>query len=258
MNIVVCYKLAPDAEDIEVKSDGSISLEKAEWIIGEYDLRAVEAAVKLVETVGGKAMALSAGPHQLNNSKAKKDILSRGPDELYLVEDDVLEKADTNLTARVLTAAINKIGGCDLVICGEGSSDMYFQQVGLQLGELLGIPTINSVSKIEMTDGKLTVERSLEEEVEVLDVPLPAALAVTTDINQPRLPTMKEILKASKKPVVEWGLKDLALSGEAAPSVNVLSTRSPKQVNRKQIIIPGSAPEAVQALVSYLNKEGVL
>src|SRR5271169_3951198 len=186
MNIVVCYKLAPDAEDIEVKSDGSISLEKAEWIIGEYDLRAVEAAVKLVETVGGKAMALSVGPHQLSNSKAKKDILSRGPDELYLVEDDVLEKADTNLTARVLAAAIQKIGSCDLVICGEGSSDMYFQQVGLQLGEMLGVPTINSVSKIEMADGKLMVERSLEDEVEVLDIPLPAALAVTTDINQPR------------------------------------------------------------------------
>jgi electron transfer flavoprotein beta subunit len=123
---------------------------------------------------------------------------------------------------------------------------------------LLGVPTINSVSKIEMTDGKLTIERSLEDEVEVLDVPLPAALAVTTDINQPRLPTMKEILKAGKKPVVEWSLKDLALSGEAVPSVNVLSTRSPKQVNRKQIVIPGSTEEAVQALVGYLSKEGVL
>ncbi|MGB9858543.1 MAG: putative electron transfer flavoprotein FixA [Anaerolineae bacterium] len=281
MNIVACCKVTPDPRDIEVKADGSVSLDKAQWIVGEYDLRALEAAVRLVETVGGKVMALSAGPHRINSSSIKKDILSRGPHELYLVVDEALEKADTNLTARVLAAAIKKIGSYDLVLCGEGSSDLYFQQVGLQLGELLGVPTINFISRIEMADGKLTVERSLEEEVEVLDIPLPAVIAVTADINQPRLPTMKEILKAAKKPVVEWSLKDLPLSGEIKPSIRVLrmcsSTqvnlnqvimfpillmlemrRSSKLSNRKQIIMNGSTEEAVRALVDYLTKEGVL
>ncbi len=88
MNIIVCYKLSPDAGDIEVKSDGSISLERAEWIIGGFDLHAIEAGVRLVEAAGGKVLALSAGPHQVDNSRLKKDLLSRGPDELCLVVDD--------------------------------------------------------------------------------------------------------------------------------------------------------------------------
>lgn len=257
MNIVVCFKLTPDAEDIEVKSDGSISLEKAEWIIGDYDLQAIEAGMRLAEATSGKVIGLTAGPHQINNSKLKKDVLSRGPDEMTMIIDDRLAQADTAATSRVLAAAIEKMGGVDLVLCGEGSSDLYFQQVGLQLGERLGLPTLNAISKIDLEDGKLVLERSLEDEVEVLDVPLPAVLSVTTDINQPRLPTMKEILKASKKPVTEWSLADLGME-DAAGKVEVLSTRAPRHVQRKQVIIPGSPDEAVQALIGYLSKEGAL
>ncbi len=258
MNIIVCYKFVPDPEDVVTKPDGSISLDQAEWVISDYDLMAIESAVQLVETHGGKVIALSVGGSQLSNSKGKKDVLSRGPDELYLVIDDALTDADTHLTAQVLAAAIRKIGEFDLVICGEGSSDLYFQQVGLQLGELLGLPTTNAVSKIEVLDGKLVVERSLEDEVEVLETTPPAVISVTTDINQPRLPTMKEILKAGKKPITEWKLSDLELTGKAKKQIEVLSVRSPKQVARKRIKITAKPDEAVQTLIGYLSKEGVL
>lgn len=258
MNIIVCYKLVPDSEDITAKPDGSISIEKAEWVISDYDLMAIETAVQLVEANGGKVMALSVGPSQLGNSKSKKDVLSRGPDELYLVVDDALRDADTSLTARTLAAAAAKLGEYDLILTGEGSADLYFQQVGLQLGEMLGLPTFNAISKVELNDGKLLVERSLEDEVEVLEMSVPAVLSVTTDINQPRLPSMKEILKAGKKPVVEWNLNDLIVQDGSAQRVDVLSVRLPKQVDRKQIKIEGKPEEAVQALVSHLSKEGVL
>jgi len=258
MNIIVCYKLVPDSEDIVTKPDGSISLEQAEWVISDYDLMAIETALRLVEANGGKVMALSVGPSQLSNSKAKKDVLSRGPDELYLVVDDGLRDADTNLTARTLAAAIDKLGEYDLILTGEGSADLYFQQVGLQLGELLGLPTFNAISKVEWSDGNLAIERSLEDEVEVLEVSAPAVFAVTTDINQPRLPSMKEILKAGKKPVVEWTLDDLAIQDGLSQRVEILSVRSPKQVDRKQIRIEGKPEEAAQALIGYLSKEGAL
>lgn len=259
MNIVTCFKFAPDSKDIEVKSDGSVSLEKAEWIISEYDLQAVEAAVKLVETSSGKVMALSAGPQKISNSKLKKDILSRGPNELYLVVDDRLGVNDTYATAAVLAAAIRKLGSVDLVLCGEGSSDLYFQQVGLQVGEMLGWPTVNAVGKIEAASGSnsVVVEQNLEDEVEVLDVPLPAVLCVTTDINQPRLPTMREILKAGQKPVAEWKLPDLGLS-EVKAGVDVISINAPRQVQRKKILIEAKAEDAVQTLIGYLSKEGVI
>ena len=258
MNIVVCCKLAPDAADIQVSSDGSISLERAEWIIGGFDLQAIEAGARLAEASGGKLIALSAGPHQINNSKLKKDLLSRGPDELVLVIDDVLVNADTAMTAAVLAKAIRKIGGVDLVLCGEGSTDLYFQQTGLQVGERLGLPTLNAVSKIESRDGKLVVERSLEDEVEILEVPMPAVLSVTTDINQPGLPTLKEILKAGKKPVTEWTLVNLGLDLSFQNQVEVIRTTAPHHAQRKKIMISGVADEAVYALVVYLNKEGLI
>lgn len=257
MNIVVCVKLAPDAKDIQIKGDGSISVEKAEWVIGQYDLQAVEAGVQLVEAGGGKVMALNAGPIAIANSKLRKDVLSRGPDELYQVVDDSGKMEDTHYTALVLAEAIKKLGQVDLVLCGEGSSDLYFQQAGLQLGEILDLPVFNAVGKITPVSNSVVIERNLEDEVEILDVPLPAVLSVTTDINQPRLASMKEILKAGKKPVTEWKLADLGFS-ETKAGVEVLSTTAPRQVERKKIVIPGSADEAVQTLVGYLSKEGVL
>ncbi len=258
MNIIVCYKYVPDPEDMQVKPDGRISFEGAEWIISDYDLMAIETAVRLVETHGGKVTALSAGPAQLSSSKGKKDVLSRGPDELALVVDDALQGADTHQTAQALAAAIRKIGLFDLIIFGEGSADLYFQQVGLQTGELLGLPVVNAVNKVEMADGRLVVERSLEEDVQVLETSLPAAIAVTTDICQPRLPSMKEILKAGKKPVTEWSLTDLGLDVHSLRSTQVLAVRPPDQVERKRIKISGEPDQAVQQLLNYLSKEGVL
>lgn len=256
MNIVVCAKLVPDPEDIEIGSDGSVSLEKADWMIGEYDLQAIEAGVRLVEARGGKLIALSAGPSQINTSKLKKDLLSRGPDELYLVVDDSLRDADTSVIASVLAAAITKLGQVDLVLCGEGSADLYFQQVGLQLGERLGWPTFNAISKIEARDGKLLVERSLEDEVELLELPLPAALSVTTDINTPRLPTMKMILLATKKTITQVIINDLGVKLEN--QVEIISIKAPYRVTRKQVRITGTSEDAARALVGYFCREGVL
>jgi electron transfer flavoprotein beta subunit len=258
MDIVVCYKLTPDPGDIEIRGDGTISLERAEWVIGGLDLQAIEAGLRLAEATGGKVIALTAGPHQIDNSKLKKDLLSRGPDELYLVVDDALAGADTAVTSQVLAQAIRKLGPVDVVLCGEGSADLYFQQVGIQLGERLGLPTLNAISQIEPVNGKLVVERSLEDEIEVIEVPLPAVLSVTTDINPPRLPTMKEILRASKKPVTQWTLADLELPNPLQNQLDVINTRAPHQVKRKQVIIPGQPDEAARTLVGYLAKEGIV
>jgi electron transfer flavoprotein beta subunit len=257
MNIVTCVKCVPDLQDIEIEADGSVSLEKAEWIIGEYDLQAIEAAVELAESSSGKVMALSAGPQEIRTSKLRKDILSRGPDELYLVVDDRLSVNDTLTTAVALTEAIRKLGCVDLVLFGEGSSDLYFQQVGLQVGEMFGWPTLNCVGKVELSGNNLTVERDLEDEVEVFEIPLPAALCVTAYINQPRLPTMKDILKAGQKPLTEWSLEDLELP-EIESVVDIVSIKAPPQIGRKQIVIEADVEEAVEILINHLRNEGVI
>jgi electron transfer flavoprotein beta subunit len=259
MNIIVCVKITPDPADLDTRSDGTISLDRAEWSIGNFDLQAIEAGVRLAEAnPGSKVTALTAGPAPAASSKLRKDILSRGPDELVVVVDAALSGADTTFTSDVLASAVQKLGGVDLILCGEGSADLYFQQVGIQLGEKLGLPTLNAISKITLEGEALVVERDLDDELEVLEVPLPAVLSLTTDINPPRLPSMKEILRAAKKTVTEFALTDLDLPGEAASQIESGPMKAPPQVQRKQVMIDGSAQEAAQKLVETLRRNGIL
>lgn len=253
MNTVACYKIVPEEQDLIVRPDRTLSWERAEWKIGQYDLCAVEAGMQLCDATGGKLSALSAGTKQLENSKLKKGILSRGPQDLFIIADDALDNADAFQTASALAAAVNKIENVDLVLCGEGSSDLYTQQVGVQLGELLGYPVINAVSKISVQDGKLLVERTLEDEVEVLQIVLPAVISVTTDINLPRIPGMKEILAAGKKPVTQWGLADLGDGKESATKIT--STLAPEQAERKKMLFEGDSEEVMQKLFENLRRE---
>lgn len=251
MKIIACCKLVPEEQDIVVNADRTLALDKADTKISLYDLNAVEAAVELAASTSGTVTALSVGAKRLENSKARKDVLSRGPDELVLVGDPSLEGALPSTTATVLAAAAKK-AEFDLILCGEGSSDLYAQQTGILLGEMLGLPTINNVSKITAGEGKVTVERMLENEVEVLDVPLPAVLSVTSDINVPKIPSMKAILGAGKKPVVAWSLSDLGCTPPALASLQ--SVLAPEMKDRKKIIIEGDADDKIAAFVENLRK----
>ncbi|WP_019240268.1 MULTISPECIES: electron transfer flavoprotein [Bacillus] len=253
MDVVVCYKIVPEEQDIKVLDDQTLSFDKAELKIGQYDLNAVEAGVQLVESEGGKISALTVGTSQVENTKLKKAILSRGPQELYLVSDDSFEKADTYLTAKTLAAAVKKMDHVDLILCGEGSSDVYAQQVGVQLGEMLSMTTLNGISKITPAGDKVIVERTLENEVEVLEVTLPAVLSVTTDINVTRVPSMKDILGAGKKPSTKWQLEDLNLDA-TSKYVETVSTLAPKQVDRQHVIIEGDDADSVAELFKNIRK----
>jgi Electron transfer flavoprotein, beta subunit len=253
MKVIVCYKVVPEELKIEVNPDRSLSFKNAEWKLSQYDLNAVEAAMQLVEAVGGKVSALSVGDEKVDNSKLKKSILARGPEDLYLVKDNQLQGADANQTAAALAAAVTKIG-FDLVLCGEGSADLYAQQVGIQLGEMLKVPVINAVSRITPEGGKLVVERTLEDETEVLEVSLPAVLSVTADINVTRLPGMKEILAAGKKPMIEWDLHKIGIEHDR-PKVLEISTLAPEQTDRKKIRIEGDSERQIAELIEYIRKE---
>lgn len=254
MDIVVCYKIVPEEQDINVLPDNTLSLDKAELKIGQYDLNAVEAGVQITEVFGGKVTALTVGTNQVENTKLKKGVLSRGPHELYLVSDDALAQADSYLTAKVLAAAIKKLGHYDLVLCGEGSSDLYAQQVGVQLGELLGVATMNGVSKITPDGNRVVVERTLENQVEVLEIVLPAVLSVTANINVTRVPSMKDILSAGRKPSTKWNVGDLSLK-DTSKNVETSSTLAPEKVERKHVMIKGDGAEQVAKFYDRLRKE---
>lgn len=254
MKIMTCYKCVPDEQDIAINNaDGTLDFSKADRKISQYDLNAIEAACQLKQQLGdAQVVAMSVGGKALTNAKGRKDVLSRGPDELIVVIDEQFEQALPHHTATALAAAAQK-SGFDLLICGDGSSDLYAQQVGLLVGEALNIPAINGVSKIlSLTDSTLTVERELEDEVETLSIPLPAVIAVSTDINTPQIPSMKAILGAAKKPVQVWSPADIGLN--SVPAYSVQQVAAPKQRERQRVVIEGDGEEQIAAFVENLRK----
>ena len=148
--------------------------------------------------------------------------------------------------------ALETIDGYDLVLCGTGSSDMYSQVVGIQVGALLGIPALNNVTDIQVTEDGIEAERTLENIVERFALPLPAVLSVSSEINVPGVPAMRDILKAGKKPV-----DVVKPEAAAAATAETLSQLAPEQQERRQNIIEGDNEEAVDALVSFLKKEAL-
>lgn len=229
MKVVACYKVVRDEQDLQVGPDGSVDLDRAGLRVGDYDLNAIEAGVQLAATTSGAVTGLSVGGEELRDTKLRKAVLSRGLDEAVAVVDPALTSADAQSTAEVLAAGVAAIGDCELVLCGEGSADRYSQQVGAQLAARLGVPYVNGVTRIEASGGVVVVDRALEDEVETLRVPLPAVLSVTSDANVPRIPSMKDILGAGRKPFGEKSLADLGIavpqplavtSAEVAPAAH--------------------------------------
>ncbi|MGU5528695.1 electron transfer flavoprotein FixA [Aeromonas hydrophila] len=254
MKIITCYKSVPDEQDIIVNStDGSLDISKADAKISQYDLNAIEVACELKQQQSDvQVIAMSIGGKALTNAKGRKDVLSRGPDELVVVIDDQFECSLPHQTAIGLAATAKKVG-FDLIICGDGSADLYAQQVSLLLGEALDVPAINGISKIlSLSDSHIVVERSLEDETETLNISLPAVIAVSTDINTPQIPSMKAILGAAKKPVQVWNSADIGI--DQVGTLSVQQVAAPKQKVRQRIIIEGDNAEQIATFADHLRK----
>lgn len=253
MKIITCCKLVIDEKDIVIHKDRSVDITSAGAKISQMDLNAIEAARLLVVDEHDIVIALSAGGSLLSQSKLRKDLLSRGPDALYLVQGQRLEQLTPKETAQALALAANKIG-YDLILFGEGSDDVYAQQVGLLVGGILGLPAVNAVSGISLDGDSVLVQRTLENEIEELRLPLPAVLSVTSDINVPILPTMKAILAAGKKTIVVWNEADIGWLPPSVPDVETVNVRALAQTVRKRILLEGSLSDAVAVITEQVCK----
>ncbi|MGA9350818.1 MAG: electron transfer flavoprotein subunit beta/FixA family protein [Anaerolineae bacterium] len=267
MNIVVCLKQIPDLQQIRIK-DRKPLLEGAPLIFGDMDKNALEEAVRLKEKLvlseaegveGTKVTALAMGRAKLKDGI--KEALAIGADEAVLLMDPLFAGSDSMGTAKTLAKAIEKIGEYDLILCGEGSTDNYSGQMGPRLAEILDLPQITYVRELEVEDNRIKAVRNMEESFEVVETELPALVTVANEINQPRLASLRDILKAARKPVQEWTAADLRLSedevGAKGAVMEVVSNLAPEQ-ERKQVVFKGDLDEVTENLVNALTKEGVL
>ncbi|MBI2863598.1 MAG: electron transfer flavoprotein subunit beta/FixA family protein [Chloroflexi bacterium] len=225
--MVVCIKQIPDPETpaaqfkIDSATNKVIPAQGVPPKISPFDENAVEAAVQLKEKVGGKVSVISMGAKQA--SEALKTAVAMGCDEGFLLDDPAFADGDSATTATVLAAAINKIGACDLVVTGRQAGDWDAGQVGSGLAEILGVPAVMPARGIEVSDSMATVQRVVDDGYEVIEVPLPAVISVSNEINTPRYPTLRGIMTAARKQIPVWSAADLGLS---ASSVGAAGARS--------------------------------
>jgi len=212
LNIAVCVKHIPDP-NLPGELDGErLKREGVQGVLDPGDEFGVEAGLQLKEAHGGEVTLVSMGPSSA--LEAVRRGLSMGADKGVLVSDDALRGADALTTARVLGAAISKAGGFDLVIAGVESTDGYTGTMPSSLAEFLGLPQLTFVKSLEGAEGSIKVSRQTAEGYHVVESSLPALISVTAGVNEPRYASFKGIMAAKKKPVEQWSLADLELSGD--------------------------------------------
>ncbi|MBM4764683.1 electron transfer flavoprotein subunit beta/FixA family protein [Bacillus sp. B15-48] len=252
MKALVSYKWIKDEADIVVdQATRTLNMDKAKYKVSEIDRNALELGVALSEQHDVEVVTLSVG-HTVQGST--KDVLARGAQKAYYVEAPEL---DSFVSAKVIAEATKKIGDVDLVICGEGSGDQYSQQVGPRLAALLGYELVTYASNVEINGSEITVERKLDDGIEIVKVEAPAVITVLSEINQPRIPGMKQILSAKKKPAEEFTLAELQFTDELLEAPLTVTKVGPSIQERKQIqmnVNGVSIKEAVEQLVETLRE----
>ncbi len=256
MKIIACIKQVPDSEAKVKAENGQITWGESPLVINPFDEFAVEGALLQKEAYGGSVTALCIGPESARD--ALKHALAMGADEAILISDPALNEIDSVGAARVLAAAIKKIGDADMIMFGRQTLDNGSGLTAAQTARVLGLPMLGLVGQIKVQDGSVRVERVTEEGRQTLSTKLPAVLSVVQSIGEVRYPSFMGIRKASKANIPVWSLADL---GVEAPATVVKRTElmNPPVNETKVEMIAGETPEAIaEALVAKILAEKVI
>jgi electron transfer flavoprotein beta subunit len=267
VDIIVCVKQIIDPEipsndfKIDPSAKRAIPLQgRGAFKINDYDAVAVEAAIRIKEAVGGKVTLLN-----LESQPAAQTIkycLATGADEAILLADPLFEEDHRSLTAYVLSMAIKRIRNFDLIFCGRQEGDWDAGQVGIGIAEILGIPSVSPVKKVEINDRRILVARIVEDGYQVVELPLPALVSVSSELCTPRLPNLKGIAAASKKKISTWTAQDIGADpsklSPLATKVKMLKLFIPVHEARC-VIVEGETPaEAGANLAVRLRREKLI
>jgi electron transfer flavoprotein beta subunit len=264
MRIVVTYKWTCDPEEATVRADGTVDWSRAKPGISAYDPVAMELARRLAEEAGAELIGVTAGPKGVGAPIATKAALSRGLDRVMVIEDESLREAGRSELAAVLAEAVRQIGNVDLIITGDSSVDVAAKMVPTVLAGELGWPAVAEVTAVTGAGvqggqaGALRVERAIPGGVQVLEVSGPVVLAASADAAVPRVPGMKELLAAGKKPVERLELASLKVSPRNGGTTVTARSRPERRARKGQLIDAGDPAAAAAGLVAALREGGAL
>lgn len=263
MNIIALVKQVPDTAQLSKTVDGLKLMEEGgPRIVNPWDEYALETAIQLKEAHGGKVTAITMGKAEA--AEALKTALAMGADEAVLISDVALKGGDTLTTARVLAAAINKIGDCDMVIGGRSAIDDNMAAIPVQVAALLGATQVSYVAKLNVDPDAKTFKavRLMEGGRESVSSKLPAVITVVKEIHEPRYPSFIGIRKAAKATIPTWGVADLGVDagqvGEAGAQAQWPEVNLPPVREAEVEIIEGSPEEAAKTLADRLVAEKVI
>lgn len=212
MNVIVCVKQIPDPATPGALDPSTNTLKRdGKLILDESDSYGVEMALQLVDTAGGGEVSLiSMAPN--GEVSGMRTALAMGAARGVLVSDDALKGSDALTTAKVLAAAVGKLGGADLIIAATESSDGYTGTVPEQMAELLGLPSVTFAKRVVVDGATVKVDRQTESGFDEVTCPLPALISVTAGVVEPRYPSFKGIMAAKSKPVETVTAADLGVT----------------------------------------------
>ncbi len=261
MNIIVLVKQVPDTSEVKINREtNTLIRDGVPSIINPYDRYAIEEALRLREKHGGKVTAVTMGPPQA--VEALKEAVSLGVDDVVLLSDRAFAGADTWATSYALSRGIRKIGNFDLVIAGKQAIDGDTAQVGPETADMLGIPFVAYIRKIEQVDGgKMVAERLMDEGYDVVETSLPALITVVKEINEPRVPSLKGKMKAKSLKVTAWSAADIGadenkigLRGSPTQVVRIF----PPSPRGQREILSGNVEEQVANLAKKLKEQSLI
>jgi electron transfer flavoprotein beta subunit len=252
MQIYVCVKHVPDtAANIKIVGENGFDDGGCKFIANPYDEYAVEQAVQLVEKNGGEVIVVTVG--KAAAAATIRAAMAMGAHRGILVTLDS-QFLDSQITAQALKAAIEQDGQADIIFGGKGAVDTEGFQTLYRLAAAMGLPVVNEINQMDLTDGKATVGHEIGGGArEVLEVNLPCVLGATKGLNEPRYPKFPDIMKAKKKPIKEIALADLGLSAEIVGSELVKLEKVPERTGAR--MMDGDLRQAVEALVKILKEE---
>jgi electron transfer flavoprotein beta subunit len=261
MNIIVCLKQVPGTTEVKIDPQNNTLVRQGiKNIVNPFDTYALEEGVRLKERYGGKVVAISMGPPQAE--EMLREAIGTGTDEAVLISDRALAGSDTLATSYTLARAVNKIKDYDLIICGRQTIDGDTGQVGPELAEMLDIPFVGYVSKIEeMGDSQMKVQRMIEEGHELIETPLPAVISVVKEINVPRLPSLRGLARAKNAIISTWTVQDLEADGNmvglTGSATRVIKIFFPQRAGQAEVF-EGTAEEQVGNLVNRLRERKLI
>lgn len=253
MNIFVLLKSTFDTEEkIEVR-DNRIDDDVAEFIINPYDEYAIEEAINQRDAHGGEVTIITIGGD--SSEKQLRTALAMGADRAVLINtDDDLEETDQFTTVRIIESYL-KDKDPDLILAGNVAIDNASGQVGPRLADKLGLPCVTTITNLTINEKKVSIERDVEGDTELIETTLPLLVTCQQGLNEPRYPSLPGIMKAKKKPLEELEIDDLDLEEiEVAPKTKTVEVFLPpaRQAGK---VLEGEVEEQVKELVSLLKSE---